>query len=153
MIRLHSHPLPPSPVRKLALLLRLPVCRRSSLLPGEGAGERGAWSQIIWPQESLGLYKSFNPLCSALRRKTQRMPLNTSAVLLYRESDTRFSTSGFFHKSVSPGPLSIPLGSFRIFLKIRGDFREWMLISGVNDTGERREKFWDKIFQTILLRA
>jgi hypothetical protein len=41
-----------------------------------------------------------------------------------RESDTRFSTSGFFHKSVSPGPLSILLGSFRIFSKIRGDIRE-----------------------------
>jgi hypothetical protein len=38
-------------------------------------------------------------------------------------------------------------------LKIRGDIREWMLISGVNDTGEKREKFWDKIFKTILLRA
>ena len=33
-------------------------------------------------------------------------------------------TSGFFHKSVSPGPLSISLGSFRIFSKIRGDIRE-----------------------------
>ncbi len=52
----------------------------------------------------------------------------------------------FFHKSVSPGPLSIPLGRFRIFSKIRGDIREWMFISGVNDTGEKREKFWDKNF-------
>jgi hypothetical protein len=41
-----------------------------------------------------------------------------------RESDTRFSTSGFFHKSVSHGPLSISLGSFRFFSKIRGDIRE-----------------------------
>jgi hypothetical protein len=41
-----------------------------------------------------------------------------------RVSDTRFSTSGFFHKSVSPGPLSILLGSFRLFSKIRGDFRD-----------------------------
>jgi hypothetical protein len=30
-----------------------------------------------------------------------------------RESDTRFSTSGFLHESVSPGPLRIPLGPFR----------------------------------------
>ncbi len=29
-----------------------------------------------------------------------------------RESDTRFSTSGFFHESVSPEPMSIPLGPF-----------------------------------------
>ncbi len=31
-----------------------------------------------------------------------------------RESDTRFSTSGFFHESVSPRPPSIPLGPFGI---------------------------------------
>ncbi len=41
----------------------------------------------------------------------------------------------FFHESVSPGPLSNPLGSFRLFSKIRRDIREWMFISGVNDTG------------------
>jgi hypothetical protein len=34
-----------------------------------------------------------------------------------RESDTRYSTSVFFHESVFPGPLSIPLGSFRLFRK------------------------------------
>ncbi len=28
-----------------------------------------------------------------------------------------------------------------------------MFVSGVNDTGEKREKFWDKIFKNILLRA
>jgi hypothetical protein len=32
-----------------------------------------------------------------------------------RESDTRFSPSGFFYESLSPGPLSIPLGPFRFF--------------------------------------
>ncbi len=52
----------------------------------------------------------------------------------------------FFHKSVSLGALSIQLGPFQIFSKIRGDIREWMFISGVNDTGKKREKFWDKIF-------
>jgi hypothetical protein len=30
----------------------------------------------------------------------------------------RFSTSGFFHESVSPKPLSIPLGPFRKFAEI-----------------------------------
>ncbi len=59
----------------------------------------------------------------------------------------------FFHKSVSLGPLNIPIGPFQIFSKIRGDIREWMFISDVNDTGEKREKFWDKIFKNILLRA
>ncbi len=65
---------------------------------------------------------------------------------LLRESDTRISTSGFFHKSMAPRPLSITLGSFRIFSKIRGDNREWMFITGVNDIGEKREKFWNKNF-------
>ena len=49
----------------------------------------------------------------------------------------RFSTSGFFHESVSPRPPSIPLEPFRIFSKIRGDIRELMFITGVNDTGEK----------------
>ncbi len=52
---------------------------------------------------------------------------------------------------MSPGPLSIQLGSFRIFSKIRVDNRERMFVSGVNDTGEKRKKIWDKIFQNILL--
>ncbi len=42
----------------------------------------------------------------------------------YRESDTRFSTSDFFHKSVSPGPLSIPVRHFQIFSEIHGDICE-----------------------------
>jgi len=47
----------------------------------------------------------------------------------------RFATSGFFRESVSPGPLSIPLGLFRFFFsKIRGDISESMFITGVNDT-------------------
>ncbi len=33
--------------------------------------------------------------------------------------------------------MSISLGPFRIFSKIRGDIREWMLISGVNDAGDK----------------
>ncbi len=43
---------------------------------------------------------------------------------------TRFLTSGFFHKSVSPKPLSMPLGSFWIFSKIRGDFRSSRFATG-----------------------
>ncbi len=47
---------PPSPVSKLSLFLSLPVCRRSSLLMGDGGGGgRMGWgrSQIIWRRESL----------------------------------------------------------------------------------------------------
>jgi hypothetical protein len=58
----------------------------------------------------------------------------------------RFSTSGLFRKSVSPWPLSMPLESFRFFSKIREDNREWMLLSSVNDTGDKREKFSGIIF-------
>jgi hypothetical protein len=50
-----------------------------------------------------------------------------------RESDTRFSTSSFFHESVSPWPFSIRLGSFRLFSKICGDIRELMFITGTSD--------------------
>jgi hypothetical protein len=49
-------------------------------------------------------------------------------------SDTRFSTSGFFHEPVSPGPMSIPLGPFQSFSKILGDILECMFITGVNET-------------------
>jgi hypothetical protein len=43
--------------------------------------------------------------------------------------------SGFFHESVSPKPLSTPLGPFRIFSKIRGDIRSSRLTTGINVTG------------------
>jgi hypothetical protein len=46
----------------------------------------------------------------------------------------RFSSSGFFHESVSPGPLSIPLGPLPILTKIRGDIHNFVFMAGVNDT-------------------
>ncbi len=52
-------------------------------------------------------------------------------------SDTTFSTSGFIHDTVSPTPPSIPLEPFWIFSKIRGDIRELLFITGVNDTGNK----------------
>jgi hypothetical protein len=54
--------------------------------------------------------------------------------------DFRFFASGFFHGSVSPKPLSIQLGSFRIFSKIRGDIRSSRFATGVNDTGGKCKK-------------
>ncbi len=50
------------------------------------------------------------------------------------DSVTRFSTSGFFHESVFPKHLSIPVRPFRIFSKIRGDIRGSRCTTGVNDT-------------------
>ncbi len=52
-----------------------------------------------------------------------------------RDSVTRFFASGFFHESVSPKPLSILLGPFRIFSKIRRYIRRSRLTTGINDTG------------------
>ncbi len=49
----------------------------------------------------------------------------------------RFLTSSFFHELVSPRPPSIPLEPFWIFSKIRGDIRELMFITGVNNTGDK----------------
>ncbi len=46
------------------------------------------------------------------------------------ESDTRFSTLGFFRKSVFARPLIIPLGPFWIFTKILEDIRKQRLITG-----------------------
>jgi hypothetical protein len=60
MICLLAHPLPPSPVSKMYLFLRFPVCSQSSLLTGEWGGG-GAKSKKSWLQ-SLALYKSFNTL-------------------------------------------------------------------------------------------
>ncbi len=47
----------------------------------------------------------------------------------------------------------MPLGSFRFFSKIRGNNRERMLFSGVNDTGDKREKCSGIICFHFLWRA
>ncbi len=54
---------------------------------------------------------------------------------------------------MSPGPLITPLGPFQIFSKIRGDFGEWLFISGVNDTAIKEKIFFSYAFFYILLRA
>ncbi len=54
-----------------------------------------------------------------------------------RESDTRFLTSGCFQESVSPGPLSISLGPFQIFMKIGEDIHNFVFIAGLNNTGDQ----------------
>ena len=57
--------------------------------------------------------------------------------LFKRDSVTRFSTSGFF---MNRFPLSIPLGSFQIFSKIRGDIHSSRCTTGVVDTGGKWKK-------------
>ncbi len=46
----------------------------------------------------------------------------------------------FFLEPVSPKPLIISLGLFRIFSKIRGDIRSSRFATGVNDTGGKWKK-------------
>jgi hypothetical protein len=108
------------------------------------------WLPTHLASSPLTLHSSGHSLIQTLSHATSGWPI-TLIPLLKRESDTRFLTSDFFHKSVSPGPLR--RGRFQIFSKIRGDIRVRMFISGVNDTGEKREKFWNIIFFHILLRA
>jgi hypothetical protein len=64
----------------------------------------------------------------------------TNKNVYLRDSVARFSTSGFFQESVSPKPLSIPLGSFRIFSKIRVDIHSSRFATGVNNTGGKCKK-------------
>ncbi len=45
-----------------------------------------------------------------------------------------------FHDSVSPKPLIIHLGPFRIFSKIHEDIRSSRIATGVNDTGGKWKK-------------
>jgi hypothetical protein len=56
------------------------------------------------------------------------------------DSVMRFSSSGFFHESVSPKPLSIPLQPFQIFLKFGGEIRSSRCTTGVDDTGGKWKK-------------
>ena len=53
-----------------------------------------------------------------------------------KEVSHKISTWGFFHESVSPGPLSVLLGLFGIFTKIRRDIRNFVFIVGVSETGK-----------------
>jgi hypothetical protein len=89
MIRLHAHPLPPSPDSKLPLFLSLPVPRRSTLLTERGGG---VWSRFIRPQENLALYKSFNTLCSHPSISTPTLHLPSAIVHTSSNTDnfTRF---------------------------------------------------------------
>jgi hypothetical protein len=51
-----------------------------------------------------------------------------------------FRLQSFFHESVSPKPLSLPLGPFHFFSKIRGDIRSSRCTIGVVDTGGKWKK-------------
>ncbi len=69
---------------------------------------------------------------------------------LKRDSVTRFFATGFFLESVSPKPLTITLGLFRIFSKFRGDIRSSRFATGVNDTGGKWQKLSSRKILIIL---
>ncbi len=48
----------------------------------------------------------------------------------------RFSSSDFFHESLSTAPLSIPLGPLQFFTKIHEDIHNFVF-TGVVDTGHK----------------
>jgi hypothetical protein len=57
----------------------------------------------------------------------------------------------FFHESVSPKPLIIPLGPFGFFSKIRGDIRSSTFATGVIDTGGKWKNLQSDTFLMIFL--
>jgi hypothetical protein len=68
-----------------------------------------------------------------------------------RDSATSFFASDFFHESVSPKPLIIPLGPVRFFFsKICGDIRSSKFATGVVDTGGKWKKSFYDFFWTPL---
>ncbi len=72
-------------------------------------------NNIMWKLDHLvsGYY---------IRINVQKQCENIEQMHLFKGSATRFSTLDFFHISVSPKPLRIPL-PLRIFSKIHGDIR------------------------------
>jgi hypothetical protein len=106
------------------------------------------------------------PLFSQIKASQWAVPLNTCIDMVIMSIDSDLAECGinkqvfieggeakrlkgqcheifdfwFFHESVSPKPVSIPLGSFQIFSKIRGDIRCSRFATGVNDTGGKCKK-------------
>ncbi len=84
------------------------------------------------------LFKVSAGLSKNTKVKKVLKKLKEEKKIILKGSLTRdFRLQFFFLIQCIPGPLSIPLGSFLLFLKIRRDNREWMFISGVNDTGDK----------------
>ncbi len=76
----------------------------------------GRWSRVEW---STGY--------------SQATVADTGCIILTeRDSAKRFSTSFIFHDSLFPKPLSIPLGAFQTFSKIRRDIHSSKLIPAAN---------------------
>jgi len=67
----------------------------------------------------------------------QQKQLYLTVLLLKGTVSRDFLLLVFFMNQFPPKPLSIPLGPFRIFSKIRGDIRSSRLTTVINDTGDK----------------
>ncbi len=97
------------------------VCQHGPVRPAASSAGQRVNHLVIWRYAESGSLSSCSCLCYEY---LSGYTLSVIPILKLKESDTRFSPLGFFHKSVSHGPLSIPLGPIQIFSKIRGDIRE-----------------------------
>ncbi len=115
-------------------LYKILCCTWTCLFIGASTAPGGAWSTRDINILKTGLFVCFR--CSGTGSNFR---LFSVTVRLKGQCHEIFA-SGFFHESVSPKPLSIPVGPFRIFKKIRGDIRSSRLTTGINDTGGKQ---WD----------
>ncbi len=74
---------------------------------------------LLYNVQTPYCYKSWARICKRLKGQCQEI----------------FCFWFFFMNQFPPKPLSIPLGQFRIFPKIRRDIRSSRLTTGSNDTG------------------
>ncbi len=109
-------------------------------------GGRGGWNQLQYNGNKKGVF--IFTFFYALGIVPGWLVLNGRCL---KGQCHDFSTSGFFHKSVSPKLLSVPLGPFRFFSEIRGDIRSSRFTTGVVDTGGKWKKSSIRKILIILL--
>ncbi len=138
----------------LILLSYLPSCKRKKIAvcahTNRNPNKQEAGFIFVWSGSEL---LSSWWLFKGLSIDTPLMQIQSGPTVPLKEVDTRFLTSDFFHKSVSPGPLSIPLGPFQIFSKFAEIFANECL-TAVSTTPAKKEKNLEiNFFLHILLRA
>jgi hypothetical protein len=96
---------------------------------------KGPRTALLIARNIVGGFHTFFLRCLFIQGSCNKILAEVHIAFASSAALKGFSTSGFFHESVSPKPMSIPLGSFRILLKIRGDIHSSRFDTGVNDTG------------------
>ncbi len=111
------------------------------------------WSQSYPTPSPLQHTRTFHHKNTEYFSNSPEFMLNSVHKGTMRKASRDFQLQDFSWISVSPGPLSILLGPFQFFSKIHGDIHQWMFISGVYDSGCKRERFWGIHCFHNLLRA